>query len=77
MNLGKIGEMGSYRQNLGVDKSIDNFKLGFSQQFGSQLGLKFGQQADTKSNAGAPESGRMMFGAVKDPQSLNQAMQNT
>jgi hypothetical protein len=29
LNLPK-GEMGTYRSNLGVDKSMDNFKLGFS-----------------------------------------------
>ena len=38
MNLNKGGDMtgvGSFRQNFGVDKSMDNLKLGFSQQFGS------------------------------------------
>ena len=29
------GEMGTYRSNMGVDKSMENFKLGFSQQFGN------------------------------------------
>lgn len=33
LNLGSkigAGEMGTYRSNLGVDKSMDNFKIGFS-----------------------------------------------
>mmetsp|Transcript_9207 Transcript_9207/g.13959 ORF Transcript_9207/g.13959 Transcript_9207/m.13959 type:complete len:234 (+) Transcript_9207:4295-4996(+) len=40
LNLGgnKEGGIGTYRSNLGVDKSMDNFKMGFGQQFGSQLG---------------------------------------
>ena len=36
LNLGgKPGEMGTYRSTLGVDKSMDNFKVGFSQNFGN------------------------------------------
>lgn len=34
MNLNKANDMagvGSFRQNFGVDKSMDNLKLGFSQ----------------------------------------------
>lgn len=33
MNLNKVGDMagvGSFRNNFGVDKSMDNLKLGFS-----------------------------------------------
>jgi hypothetical protein len=29
------GGIGTYRSNLGVDKSMDNFKLGFGNKFGS------------------------------------------
>jgi len=32
------GGIGTYRSNLGVDKSMDNFKLGFGNKFGSALG---------------------------------------
>jgi len=31
-------EMGTYRSQLGLDKSVDNFKIGFGNQFGAQLG---------------------------------------
>jgi len=40
LGSGKEGGIGTFRSNLGgVDKSMDNFKVGFSQNFGSQLGL--------------------------------------
>jgi hypothetical protein len=40
LNLPKAGDMGTFRSGLGgVDKSIDNFKSGFSSRFGTQLGL--------------------------------------
>mmetsp|Transcript_11151 Transcript_11151/g.18720 ORF Transcript_11151/g.18720 Transcript_11151/m.18720 type:complete len:244 (-) Transcript_11151:137-868(-) len=44
LGAGKEGGIGTYRSNLGgVDKSMDNFKLGFGQQYGAQLGTsKFG-----------------------------------
>lgn len=32
------GGIGSYRSNIGVDKSVDNFKMGFGSKFGGQLG---------------------------------------
>jgi len=38
------GGIGTYRSNLGVDKSVDNFKLGFGNKFGSQLGQGLGGQ---------------------------------
>lgn len=39
LSKGGEGSMGTYRSNLGgVDKSVDSFKLGFGQKFGSQLG---------------------------------------
>ena len=31
-------DMSSYRSNLGVDKSVDNFKTAFGQKFGAPLG---------------------------------------
>ena len=36
------GGIGTYRSNLGVDKSMDNFKLGFGNKFGSALGSGLG-----------------------------------
>lgn len=83
LNLGGKGEMGTFRQNLGVDKSMENFKVGFSQNFGSQLGLgqsKLGGNQDGISSRGVGQS----FGAVIQPkiggdsqvQSLGQAMGN-
>lgn len=36
------GGIGTYRSNLGVDKSMDNFKLGFGNKFGSALGAGLG-----------------------------------
>jgi hypothetical protein len=30
LNLGGKGDMSTFRSNLGVDKSMDNFKVGFS-----------------------------------------------
>ena len=36
------GGIGTYRSNLGVDKSMDNFKLGFGQRFGNALGSGLG-----------------------------------
>ena len=76
LNLGgKIGggEMGTYRATLGVDKSMDNFKMGFSQNFGSQLGLG-NKNADAMSatSRGAAQT----FGAVSQPMNLGQAMNN-
>lgn len=38
------GGIGTYRSNLGVDKSMDNFKLGFGNKFASQLGGGLGGQ---------------------------------
>jgi hypothetical protein len=32
------GGIGTYRSSLGVDKSMDNFKLGFNNKFSGQLG---------------------------------------
>lgn len=61
------GEMSTYRSNLGgVDKSMDNFKMGFTSQFGGQLGMsKYGQGhagvSDSLSNLG---HGHSTFGAV-------------
>jgi len=49
------GGIGTYRSNLGMDKSMDNFKLGFGNKFGGQLGL-----------GGGAVSGA---GAVAQPQS--------
>jgi len=42
-NIG--GEMPSYRGGMGgIDKSMDNFKMGFGKAFGNQLGVsKLGQ----------------------------------
>ena len=31
------GEFGAHRSTIGMDKSMENFKLGFSQQFGNQI----------------------------------------
>lgn len=53
-------EIGSYRQNLGMDKSVDNFKMGFGAQFGSQLGISsFGGNKD-----GEPQGGQARFGGM-------------
>lgn len=52
------GGIGTYRSSLGVDKSMDNFKLGFGSKFGSQLGGGL-------STGGAVTAG----GAVAQPQS--------
>jgi|TARA_B110000285_G_C15136311_1_gene627211 hypothetical protein len=44
------GGIGTYRSNIGVDKSMDNFKMGFGNKFGSQLGgggLGLGGSAST------------------------------
>jgi hypothetical protein len=32
---GEFGGLGTYRSNFGVDKSMDNLKLGFSKNFGA------------------------------------------
>lgn len=52
------GGIGTYRSNLGVDKSVDNFKLGFSNKFGGQLGstsgLGLGGSASSGAFGGAP-----------------------
>lgn len=67
--------MGTYRSNLGVDKSMDNFKVGFSQNFGSQLGLGAKNlDAMSSTSRGAAQT----FGAVIQPNlTLGQAMNNT
>lgn len=44
------GGIGTYRSNIGVDKSVDNFKMGFGNKFGGQLGaggLGLGGSAST------------------------------
>ena len=78
LNFGK-SEMGTYRSNLGVDKSMDNFKIGMASQFGAHLGQpnlgsKVGSGLDSLSNAGKPGQG--VIGAVSQPQSLGAAMKN-
>jgi hypothetical protein len=61
--------MGTYRSNLGgVDKSVDNFKLGFGQKFGAQLGnsgLGLGSLSGGL-NAG-DSANKQTFGAVAQP----------
>lgn len=55
--------IGSYRSNLGVDKSMDNFKMGFGNKFGGQLGaggLGLGGSASTSAfgaNSGVSQGG--------------------
>lgn len=61
------GELGTYRSNLGVDKSMDNFKLGFSKQFGSQLGAN---DTLSQSKVGGV-AGVATFGAVMQPKPEN------
>jgi hypothetical protein len=49
---GEFGGLGTYRSNFGVDKSMDNLKLGFSKNFGANLGLggnKFGDLSSVSS----------------------------
>ena len=59
------GGIGTYRSNLGVDKSMDNFKLGFGNKFGSTLGVGgLGMQGGAVTGGGAvaqPQSS--VFGA--------------
>lgn len=66
--------MGTYRSNLGgVDKSVDNFKLGFGQKFGSQLGnsgLGLGSLSGGL-NAQNNDANKQTFGAVAQPQNLS------
>lgn len=47
------GGIGTYRSNLGVDKSMDNFKLGFGNKFASQLGAPIGGGGGAVGGAGA------------------------
>ena len=63
------GELGTYRSNFGVDKSMDNFKMGFSQQFGAQLNMQ-------SSKLGLDNQRQNTFGAVIQPKvdSLSNAM---
>lgn len=66
LNLGGKGDMSTFRSNLGVDKSMDNFKVGFSQNFGSQLGL--GQsKLGGANNDSVSGRGNTTFGAVIQP----------
>jgi hypothetical protein len=66
------GGIGTYRSNLGVDKSMDNFKLGFSNKFGGQLGagsgLGLGGSASSGAFGGAASVGQGGAAAVIQPQ---------
>lgn len=53
-NLGKIGDgIGTYRSNLGTDKSMENVSFGFGQRFGAAL----------SNNQNNPTSGGAVAGA--------------
>lgn len=54
------GGIGTYRSNIGVDKSMDNFKYGFGNKFGGQLGaggLGLGASASTGAFGGVSQGG--------------------
>lgn len=66
--------MGTYRSNLGgVDKSVDSFKLGFGQKFGSQLGGNQGGLGLGSLSGGlqAQNNQPSVSGAVAQPQNLS------
>ena len=64
LNLPK-GEISTFRSALGgVDKSIDNFKSGFSSRFGTNLGLEKGGLGSLSAIGGNSNQGAT-FGAVQ------------
>lgn len=73
------GEMPSYRGGMGVDKSMDNFKLGFGKGYGAQLGIsKLGQShAGPLDNlANKSFGGGAVMQPKIEPVSMDQAMAN-
>lgn len=51
------GGIGTYRSNIGVDKSVDNFKMGFGNKFGAQLGGGLGLGGSASTGAFGSNSG--------------------
>ena len=68
------GGIGTYRSNLGVDKSMDNFKLGFANKFGGQLGAGSGLGLGSQSQVGF--GGAVQGGAAAAIQPQNASTNN-
>ena len=64
---GEFGGLGTYRSNFGVDKSMDNLKLGFSKNFGANLGLGGNKFGDLSSVSSKQDITHSAVGAVVQP----------
>jgi len=79
--------MTSFRSQIGVDKSVDNFKLGFKSGFGGQLGMSklgqshagpIGQASFGGGAAGAVQQPNPSFAeALKDVNPLDNSMRGS